>query len=79
MSKSKRKLYNSDKINNFRELVDRYQKLYSDKVAFEYKETPHSKEHIKITYGDFVSDIKALRNLPFEFRITWQKNSYYCS
>ena len=32
--------------------------LYADKVAFEYKKTPDAKEHIKITYGQFVKDIK---------------------
>lgn len=58
--KYKRKLYDADKINDFRELVSRYSKLYSDKVAFEYKETPSSKEHIKITYSQFASDIKSL-------------------
>lgn len=58
--KYKRKLYDADKINDFRELIDRYSKLYSDKVAFEYKEAPSSKEHIKITYSQFVSDIKSL-------------------
>lgn len=58
--KYKRKLYDADKINDFRELIDRYSKLYSDKVAFEYKETPSSKEHIKITYSQFASDIKSL-------------------
>lgn len=62
MSKSKRKLYDSDKINNFRELVERYKTLYADKNAFIYKETPHSKEHIAITYQDFARDIEALRN-----------------
>lgn len=60
MSKSKRKLYDSDKIENFRELINRYKTLYSDKVAFEYKETPHSKEHVTITYGKFVQDIEFL-------------------
>lgn len=58
--KYKRKLYDADKINNFRELVNRYSTLYADKIAFEYKETPQSKEHIKITYSQFVNDIKAL-------------------
>ena len=58
--KYKRKLYDADKINDFRELIDRYSKLYSNKVAFEYKETPSSKEHIKITYSQFASDIKSL-------------------
>ena len=70
MSKSKRKLYDSDKINNFRELVERYENLYSNKIAFEYKETPQSKEHITITYAQFAEDIKALRNCTFKFRIT---------
>lgn len=58
--KYKRKLYDADKINDFRELIVRYSKLYSDKVAFEFKETPSSKEHIKITYSQFASDIKSL-------------------
>ncbi len=60
MSKSKRKLYESIKINDFRELVNRYKILYFNKTAFEYKETPHSKEHIKISYAKFADDIEAL-------------------
>lgn len=60
MGKSKRKLYNSEKINNFRELVDRYKKLYFNKTAFIYKETPSSTEHIKIGYNTFIADIEAL-------------------
>lgn len=60
MGKSKRKLYNSEKINNFRELVDRYKNLYRNKTAFIYKETPSSTEHIKISYDTFISDIEAL-------------------
>lgn len=60
MGKSKRKLYNSEKINNFRELVDRYKNLYRNKTAFIYKETPSSTEHIKISYDAFISDIEAL-------------------
>ena len=60
MSKSKRKLCESIKINDFRELVNRYKTLYFNKTAFEYKETPHSKEHIKISYAKFADDIEAL-------------------
>jgi len=60
MSKSKRKLYDTEKINNFRELLNRYKNLYSSKVAFEYKKTPQSKEHITITYNQFVKDIEYL-------------------
>ena len=58
--KCKRKLYDSDKINDFRELVKRYSDKYSNEIAFEYKETPSSKDHIKITYSQFASDIKSL-------------------
>ena len=58
--KYKSKLYDADKVNDFRELVDRYSKLYPNEIAFEYKEHPDSKEHIKITYSQFVSDIKTL-------------------
>lgn len=60
MKKSMRKLYNSEKINNFRELVDRYKKNFFDKTAFIYKENPNSIEHKKISYNTFVSDIEAL-------------------
>lgn len=60
MKKYKRKLYDAVRINDFRELVSRYSNLYSDKIAFEFKETPSSKDHIKVTYGKFAKDIKAL-------------------
>ena len=60
MSKYKRKLYDSTRINDFRELVNRYSNLYSDQIAFEYKESPKSTEHIKITYSEFAKDIKSL-------------------
>ena len=60
MSKYKRKLYDATKINDFRELVNRYSTLYSDEIAFEYKESPDAKEHIKITYKQFADDIKSL-------------------
>ena len=60
MDNSKRKLYDADKINNFRELVNRYETLYSDKLAFTYKKEVKSKEYINKTYSDFVTDIKSL-------------------
>ena len=60
MGRYKRKLYDAVKMNDFRDLINRYSTLYSNKVAFEYKETPNSKDHIKITYGQFVDDIKSL-------------------
>lgn len=60
MEDSKRKLYDAEEIHNFRELVNRYETLYSDKLAFTYKLEPKSKEYINKTYSDFVSDIKNL-------------------
>ena len=58
--KYKRKLYDATKMRDFRELVNRYSTLYPEQIAFEYKETPNSKEHIKITYAQFADDIKSL-------------------
>ena len=60
MEDKRRKLYDNDEIHNFRELVDRYNTLYSDKTAFEYKQTPKAKEIIKISYLQFAKDIKNL-------------------
>lgn len=59
MSLSKRKLYNSEKIINFRELISRYQKIFPNKIAFKYKSTPTSKNIETITYSKFAKDIKS--------------------
>ena len=58
--KYKRKLYDATKINDFRDLVNRYTSLYSDEIAFEYKVSPGATEHVTVTYSKFASDIKAL-------------------
>lgn len=60
MEDKRRKLYNSEEIHNFKELIQRYQTLYSDKLAFQYKLQPKSTDYIQITYGQFVEDIKNL-------------------
>lgn len=60
MKKDKRKLYDSEKMADFRQLVNRYKTLYADKTAFEFKENPHAKEHIKISYKQFAKDIESL-------------------
>lgn len=60
MEDKRRKLYDSEEIHDFRQLVQRYQNLYIDKLAFEYKLEPKSTEYIRITYGEFVEDIKNL-------------------
>lgn len=60
MEDLRRKLYNAEEIHNFRELVKRYETLYSEKIAFTYKLEPKSKEYINKTYSDFANDIKNL-------------------
>lgn len=60
MEDVRRKLYNAEEIHNFRELVNRYETLYSDKLAFTYKLEPKAKEYIQKTYSNFASDIKNL-------------------
>lgn len=59
MSKMKNKLYEPEKIANFRELVERYS-LFGDKTAFAYKLSPKDKEIIHITYKQFQNDIYCL-------------------
>lgn len=60
MEDKKRKLYKGRTLNNFRELVERYENEYSEKIAFTYKENPKSKEFINIPYSKFANDIKSL-------------------
>ena len=60
MKNRKDKLYEGEKLTNFRELVARYENRYSAKTAFIYKETPKSTKHISISYSQFVNDIKSL-------------------
>ena len=60
MEKRKDKLYEGETLEDFRELVDRYENRYKDKVAFLFKNTPKDTNHIKITYKQFAQDIKNL-------------------
>ena len=60
MENSKRKLYDAEELHDFRQLVNKYEKLYSDKIAFTYKLDVKSKEYINKTYFDFTTDIKNL-------------------
>lgn len=60
MENYKRKLYDAEEIHNFKELVERYETIYSNKLAFTYKLEPKSKEYVKKTYSNFANDIKNL-------------------
>ena len=54
------KLYEGQKLNNFRELVDLYKYRYTNLTAFEYKLSPNSTEYIKVSYSSFAKDIENL-------------------
>ena len=54
MSKRKDKLYDGENLENFRELVERYENRYGDKTAFLYKENTKAEEQISIIYIQFV-------------------------
>lgn len=54
------KLYDGQKLNNFRELVNLYKTKYADHIAFEYKNSPEDTKHIQITYKKFAEDIENL-------------------
>lgn len=56
----KNKLYDGQKLNNFRELVGLYKTKYAKLIAFEYKNSPEDNNYIKITYNKFANDIEDL-------------------
>ncbi len=57
---SKSKLYEVEKVNNFRELIERSAKLYPSKIAFTYKLHPKDTSYVTHTYKELKSDIEAL-------------------
>ena len=54
------KLYDGQKLNDFKELVNLYKTKYKDLTAFEYKEKPDDDNHIKVKYSQFAKDIENL-------------------
>jgi len=73
MDDKRRKLYNSEEIHNFKELIQRYKNLYSEKLAFKYKLEPKSKDYIEITYSKFVSDIEKLATSLINLNLTGKR------
>ncbi len=57
---SKNKLYEVERVNNFRELLTRSNNLFSNKIAFIYKNNPKDSNYISHTYKDVYSDVKFL-------------------
>ena len=52
MNKSREILYNAERVNNFKELIERSVKLYGNKSAFKYKLTPKDTNILNITYSE---------------------------
>ena len=48
--KSREKLYNPEKVNNFKELINRSVKLYPNHIAFKYKLNPKDTKVISVKY-----------------------------
>ena len=69
MKKSREILYKSDRVNDFKELIERSTKLYGHKTAFKYKLSPKDTNVISFSYSEFKQDIDRLRNCTFRFRI----------
>lgn len=66
---SREKLYNPQRLNNFKELINRSANLYKNDIAFKYKKSPKDTNIISVTYLEFKNDIDnlgtALLNLGF--------------
>ena len=67
-------------IHNFRELVDRYEALYSNKLAFTYKFEPKSKEYIlreaEMLVTDYINKIEnKIKYVSKKFNIDIEKFS----
>ncbi len=54
---SRKKLYEIDRINNFRELIEHSYSLYPNKVAFTYKKSPKDTDYITQTYSNLRTDV----------------------
>lgn len=54
------KPYDPEQMRDFKQLVSRYDTLYSDKVAFKYRKNPKDQKIIEVTYHDLKKDIDSL-------------------
>ena len=55
-----RKVYEPEKVENYRELLERVETRFRENIAYKYKKNAKDKEIIEKTYGEYVSDVKAL-------------------
>ena len=57
-----RAVYEKEEVNNFRELLERVNTKFKNNIAYKYKKDVSKKdpEYVEKTYGEYVSDVKAL-------------------
>ena len=60
MKKSREILYKAERVNDFKELINRSVKLYGNKSAFKYKLNSKDTNIINISYSNFKKDIDRL-------------------
>lgn len=65
-NKSREKLYNPERVDNFKELINRSVKLYPNHIAFKYKLDTKDTNIISITYSKFKKDIDMLGTALFD-------------
>ena len=65
-NKSREKLYNPERVNNFKELINRSVRLYPNHIAFKYKLNPKDTNVTTITYYKFKKDIDRLGTALFD-------------
>lgn len=70
---SRSKLYEVEKISNYKELIDRSAKLYPNKTAFIYKRNPKDSNYISHTYTDLKNDIKSLGTSLIDLGLTGKR------
>ena len=66
MRRSREILYKAERINDFKELIERSAELYGNKSAFKYKLDPKDNNIISITYSEFKQDINNLGTALFD-------------
>lgn len=76
---SRSKLYEIERVSNFRELINRSANLYPNKVAFIYKKSPKDTNYITHTYTELKQDIENLGTALIDLGLTRKTCCYYCS
>lgn len=54
------KLHEKMEFENVRELIERTAEIYSDRYAYSYREKPHDKEAVKVSFPKLRDDVRAL-------------------